>query len=263
MTAWEALLLGVIQGATEFLPVSSSGHLVIGQALLGLSLPGITFEVVVHVATLLSVIIVYRERLLKLLRGALLRDPDSLRYVGLLALATLPVVVIGLGFGGLIEALFQSPIGVGVALLGTGGILFSTRSALARGLDVPVGVRAALLIGLAQCVALVPGISRSGTTVAAALWLGMRPAEAAAFSFLMSLPAISGAAILQLPELGGAIREVGALSLVLGFVAAAGTGVLAIRLFNRMLRNHSFPHFAWYCWGAGSLFLGWLLLGGS
>lgn len=259
MTPIEAFILGVVQGATEFLPVSSSGHLVIGQELMGLFLPGITFEVVVHVATLLSVVIAYRDRLLELARGTLLeRDGEAWRYVGLLVVATLPIAVVGLAWGGRVEALFQNPRAVGIALLCTGGILFTTRWALRRELSPGFGVRVALLIGLAQCLALVPGISRSGTTVVAALWLGVAPVQAAAFSFLLSIPAIGGAAILQLPKLDVAAEGIGIGPLAVGFVAAAVTGVVAIRLFVRMLKDRSFPLFAWYCWGVGLLFLAWL-----
>jgi len=277
MTNFEAFILGLLQGASEFLPVSSSGHLVVGQTLMGISLPGITFEVVVHVATLFSVLVVYRGRLLALARGTLLRrDSDALRYVGLLVVATLPVAVIGLVFGDQIETAFSRPATVGFALLFTGTILFTTRWALRRPLSAAIGVRAAILIGLAQCVALIPGVSRSGSTVVTALWLGIAPVEAAAFSFLMSIPAIAGAAVLVLPELfrGGGVVEAGTTSgleatalepavsggtpLVVAFITAGVCGVLAIRLFVLMLRNGSFPVFAWYCWAVGLLFLGWL-----
>ncbi len=259
MTELQALVLGFLQGATEFLPVSSSGHLVMGQELLGIVLPGITFEVVVHVATLLSVVLVYRKRLWDLVRGTLVdRDRESWRYVGLLALATLPVAVVGLTLGDRVEAAFESPATVGLALLFTGTFLFSTRWALLRSAKPVFGWRTALLVGLAQCVALLPGVSRSGVTVTAALWLGVSPVEAAAFSFLLSIPAIAGAAVLQAPGLGQAVGEVGMGPLAVGFGVAAVTGVLAIHLFVRMLRNRSFPLFALYCWGVGLLFLAWL-----
>ncbi len=262
MSELEALILGVLQGATEFLPVSSSGHLVMGQELLGLSVPGIAFEVVLHVATLLSVFVVYRGRILELGTGALVKnDRGAWRYLGLLALATLPAAIVGLGFRDRVEALFEEPAAVGVALLVTGALLFSTRWALRRPAAADVGVGAALLIGIAQSVALAPGISRSGSTVAMALWLGVRPVEAAAFSFLLSIPAIGGAALLQAPDL--AASATGTAPLAIGFAFAALTGVLAIRLFVRMLENRSFPAFSWYCWGAGILFLGWLALAGG
>lgn len=261
MSFLESFILGVLQGATEFLPVSSSGHLVIGQELMGLALPGITFEVVVHVATLLSVIVVYRSRLMELAQGALVqRDREAWRYLTLLAVGTAPVAIVGLAFGDRVEALFANPAAVGLALLVTGSVLFTTRWALGRELRPEFGMKVALLIGLAQCLALIPGISRSGITVVTALWLGVAPVQAAAFSFLMSIPAIGGAAVLQVPELGAVAAGVGVGVLTVGFLAAAITGVAAIRLFVRMLKDRSFPHFAWYCWGVGVLFLGWLHL---
>lgn len=261
MNTLEALILGLLQGATEFLPVSSSGHLVIGQELMGLSVPGITFEVVVHVATLISVVVVYRRRLLELAGGAFVRrDMEAWRYVALLGAATLPVAVVGLVFGDLVEDLFQRPETVGLALLFTGSFLISTRWALRRELSPTFGFGVALLVGLAQCLALVPGVSRSGITVVTALWLGVAPIQAAAFSFLLSIPAIGGAAVLEVPKLTGMGGSVGVVPLAAAFATAAVTGVLAIRLFVHMLANRSFPAFAWYCWGVGLLFLAWLAL---
>ncbi|MEX2531461.1 MAG: undecaprenyl-diphosphate phosphatase [Gemmatimonadota bacterium] len=262
MTALEAIFLGFLQGATEFLPVSSSGHLVMGQELLGITLFGITFEVVVHVATLISVLVVYRERLVDLTRRTMIeRQGEAWRYVGLLAVGTLPVMVVGLTQGDRVETLFNTPATVGFALLFTGTFLVSTWWALKRKLEDRFGFRVALLIGLAQCLALIPGVSRSGVTVTTALWLGVSPLEAAAFSFLLSIPAIAGAAILQLPELTDGTLAIAPLPLGLAFVSAAVTGVLAIRLFVTMLRNRSFPAFAGYCWFAGLGFLTWLALG--
>jgi undecaprenyl-diphosphatase len=257
MTLLEALLLGIVQGATEFLPVSSSGHLVIAQELLGVSEQGVVFEVAVHVATLVSILAVYRFRVGELAVGALRRDEAALRYVGLLVVATLPAAFVGLLFEDAIEALFENPLAPGVALLVTGLILWSSRRALpsARGAVPTWG--AALLIGVAQAFALVPGISRSGSTVVAALWLGVAPREAAAFSFLMAVPAIAGAAVLQFGELGLSGGP-GTAALAIGSAAAAVVGVLAIRTFVAMLSRESFHFFAPYCWIVGALFLAYL-----
>jgi len=262
MTLLEALILGLIQGATEFLPVSSSGHLVIGQAILHISVPGVSFEVAVHVATLLSVLLVYRKRVSGLVVGALKGDSQAWRYVGLLFLATLPAAIIGLTLGDVVEGLFEAPYVAGGALLVTGTFLWTTRRALAKNPDRKPGVREALLMGVAQACALVPGISRSGATVVAGLWLGIEAEEAAEFSFLMAVPAILGAAVLQLPDLAEGGASLGAGPLVLGSVAAAITGVLAIRAFIAMLRKKSFHAFGPYCWAAGGLFLLYLFLGG-
>jgi undecaprenyl-diphosphatase len=257
---WEALVLGIIQGATEFLPVSSSGHLVMGQVLLGLDVPGVVFEVAVHVATLVSVIVVYRQRLARLIRGAFSGEAEAWQYLGLLVVATVPAAVVGVGFERQVDALFDNPAVVGYALLVTGVLLWSTRAALKRQPEGKPDLKSAILIGLAQSLALVPGISRSGATVVMALWLGIGSREAAAFSFLMAIPAIAGAAVLKTPDLlqGGA--GIPGLSLAVATVAAGVTGVLAIRAFNVLLQRQSFYRFGVYCWAAGAAFLLYLSL---
>ena len=262
MSFLEAAVLGLIQGVTEFLPISSSGHLVMGQALLQIRVSGVGFEVAVHLATLISVLLVYRKRIGALALGAFSLDRGSWSYVGLLALASLPVAVVGLGLRGVVEGLFEVPEVVGVALLVTGAILWTSREALARDPGRKPGVREALFMGLAQVLALVPGISRSGITVVAGLWLGVEAEEAAAFSFLMAVPAIAGAALLMGPAL---IAEPGGLDvgpLILGSAVAAVTGILAIRTFVAMLKRRSFYRFGPYCWAVGGLFLLYLFLRG-
>lgn len=258
MSLWEALVLGVIQGATEFLPVSSSGHLVLGQELMGLAIPGVVFEVAVHVATLVSILVVYRARVTRLVTGSLRGDRASLRYVGLLVLATIPAAVIGLLFRDAVEAIFDDPVVTGVAFLVTGGLLWSSRAALRRDPGGEPTLRSAMVMGVSQAFALVPGISRSGTTVVAGLWSGVAGREAAAFSFLMAVPAIAGAAVLQVPELNAAGIPVG--PLLAGSAAAAVTGVLAIRTFVALLKNQAFHRFAYYLWPLGVGFLAYLYL---
>jgi undecaprenyl-diphosphatase len=260
MNVWEALILGFVQGATEFLPVSSSGHLVVAQELLDVHVDGVFFEVAVHVATLLSIMLVYRARIVELFRGMARREADAWSYLGLLVAATVPAAVLGLAFEDRLEALFDDPWVPGVAFLVTGCVLWSSRAALARNPSSKPFLRAAILIGFAQAFALVPGISRSGSTVVAALWLGVAPAEAAAFSFLMALPAIGGAAVLQIPDLLAGPPGIPTAALLVGGVAAAVTGVLAIRTFVEMLRRRSFYHFAIYLWLLGAAFLLWIAL---
>jgi undecaprenyl-diphosphatase len=303
VTWWEAAILGVVQGLTEFFPVSSSGHLVMGQALLGLEIPGILFDVVVHVATLLSVMVVYRERLLELLLGVVRRDRDAWRYVLMLGLATLPVVIVGFTLREWFEARFGDPTFAATMVLVTGCIVWSSRWAIGLArigpLELlPVGVAAlfsllagtivpflavlalqtlllgaawwssrrkvrraeigwgtALFMGLGQSLAIFPGITRSGSTVLAGLWRKIDPVKAAEFSFLMSIPAILGAAVLQVPD---ALREplpVSNTALIVGFVAAAAAGILAIRFFVALLKRQNFHVFAYYAWAAAGLFL--------
>ena len=262
MTWYEGAFLGFLQGATEFLPVSSSGHLVMGQEFLDIRLPGVGFEVALHVATLASVVLVYRDRIAKVVVGVAQRDREQLRYAGLLLLASVPAGVAGAGFGGFFESLFESPRVVGVALILTGCLLWSARRALDRSPSARPGVGAAILMGFAQALAIVPGVSRSGTTVVAALWKGVEPSEAAAFSFLMSVPAVAGAALLKLPEAaagaGGAVGSgVSAPVLAVAATVACLVGALAIRVFRAMLASRSFHCFAPYLWATGAA-LAWL-----
>ncbi len=262
MTLWDAIFLGFLQGATEFLPVSSSGHLVVGQAVLGIALPGVTFEVALHGATLLSVVLVYRGRLGTLLVGLFRGRRDAWAYTGLLALGTLPAAAVGLLLRRPVEGLFEVPWVAGAALLLTGTLLWTTRRAPGiRGGRSP-GVREALLMGVAQAAALVPGLSRSGTTVVVGLWLGVEATEAAAFSFLLAIPAILGAALLQVPDVLQNGTGVGGPALAVGALAAAGTGVAAIRAFVALLRSRTFHRFAPYCWALGGLFLVYLVVRG-
>ena len=261
MTYWDAFLLGIIQGATEFLPVSSSGHLVIVQSLLSVSIEGVAFEVVVHLGTLFSILLVYRRRIIDLTVGALRNDRDSLAYGGLLIAATIPAAVLGLFAKEPIEALFDNPIVPGVALLATGTILWSSRSALGRTTVTRPTWSMALLIGLAQACALIPGISRSGSTVVVAMWLGIEVREAAAFSFLMAVPAILGATIIQAPDVVGVGPQGLSISLlVVGGLTAGVTGIVAIRSFVEVLARRSFHFFAPYCWIVGLLYLAYLFV---
>ena len=261
MSIWEAVVLGAVQGFTEFLPVSSSGHLVVGQTLMGVNPPGQSFEIALHVATLVSIVIVYRARLGALVRDSIRGDREAWRYVALLALATVPAAVIGLGFQDGIEALFDRPVVAGACFLVTGAVLWTARSALAREPRDHPGPGAAILMGLAQALALLPGISRSGMTTITGLWKGVDTEEAAAFSFLMLIPAVLGALVLAVPDLAAGEGGVGTGPLLIGSAAAAVTGVVAIRLFVAMLRQRSFHWFAVYLWVLGASFLSYLAAG--
>jgi len=259
VTDFESALLGAVQGLTEFLPVSSSGHLVIFQALLGVREEGLQFEVAVHLATLVSVLVYYRGRVLALLRGLCCAEREAFVYVGKLALASLPAVVLVLLAGSFLERQFDVPAVTGFCLWITGAALWSTRRTAAQAsLDAP-SWGAAFWIGCAQALAILPGISRSGATVAAALALGVRPVVAAEFSFLMSVIAISGATLRTLPELAG-LSFAAQQPIWIGGGVALVTGVAAIALFVRLVGGGSLYRFAYYTWGLGALFLCWLWL---
>ena len=253
MNYWQALVLGLVQGLTEFLPVSSSGHLVLAEALLGVKMPGVFVEVALHVATLGSVLVVYGRRLWEIIRGVFSGSRESITYALLLVVATIPAVVVGLLFNDYIEAHFHSMIELGVEFIVTGVILWSTRRP--PGERETPGWMAAFWIGVAQAVAILPAISRSGSTVAAALWAKLRPAAAAEFSFLMAVPVIAGAALLEGRHATANIAAVGAGPLVFSFLVSFASGVIAILFLVAMLRRGRFYAFAPYCWIVGVLTL--------
>ncbi|MFW6193736.1 MAG: undecaprenyl-diphosphate phosphatase [Gemmatimonadota bacterium] len=263
MSLLEAVLLGVVQGLTEFLPVSSSGHLVLTQSLLGVEMPGVVFETVVHVATLAAVLWVYRARVGELARGLAARDRSAIRYVLMLALASVPAGVVGVAGRGFFESMFDTPVAAATFLLVTGGLVWTIRHTADAAADREPDAGQSLWAGCAQALAILPGISRSGSTVAAGVWRGVEPVRMAEFSFLLSVPAIGGAALLQLDGVAEASAQGGTAALAAGFVTAAVSGVLAIRLFVRALEARAFHRFAYYCWAVGGTYLAaaWLVPG--
>lgn len=262
MTPWQALVLGLVQGLTEFLPVSSSGHLALGEALLGVNPGGVVFEVSVHVATAAAVIAYYGRRISALAAGAFRGDREAWSFVGKLALASVPAALAGWLFEGPVARALDSPALVAVLLAVTGAVLWASRRFRGRATSGgEVSWRSAVWVGAAQAVALLPGISRSGMTVVAALWRGVGPAKAAEFSFLLALPAILGAAILEAPRLlapgpaGGSGAGVSWTALAAAFLAAAVSGFVALGWLVRWLERGRLHRFAYYCWAIAALFL--------
>ncbi len=265
MNLFEAIILGIIQGLTEFLPVSSSGHILLGEAVLGTHTEeSLAFTVVVHFATVLSTIIVFRRFIIDTLKGLLQPDGREHRlFAGHILLSMLPVLVVGLFFKDAVEALFEGSLAwVGAALLFTGLLLLLTlRAPRTTG---PVTGLKALLVGIAQAVAVTPGISRSGATIATGLLLGIDKSLMARFSFLMVIPPIIGAMLLDGKDMWEA-HQAGTLAidpLVLlgGFVAAFITGLLACRLMIRIVQKGQLQYFAYYCFLVGLLAIGYTLL---
>jgi undecaprenyl-diphosphatase len=255
----EAAFLGIVQGLTEFFPVSSSGHLAMFQYLLGDGeQQNLVFEIAVHVATLVAIAYFYRNRIRDLVVGFLRGEREARIYGAKLALASVPAAIVGVGFQDEITALFSNPLLIGVALCVTGCIVYSARFTAPRATDLSPGWLPALWIGCAQAVAILPGISRSGSTVAMALAIGLVPAAAAEFSFRLGIIAVGGAAILMLPE----IRYSDPASLMavgIGSLTALVSGLAAITFFVRMLDRRLFHAWAWYCWAVGAFFLAWQL----
>ncbi len=262
-----ALLLGTLQGLTEFLPVSSSGHLVLAEALLpegAVSTPGILFEAVVHLGTLAAATIWLRRELRTLLRGlGPSGPPESRRLLVLLSVGSVPAIVVGFLLAGVIRTAFGDAGFAGLGLLGTGALLLlagkrtsggETERALPR---LPRGVRDALVIGAAQAVAIFPGISRSGITIVTGRLAGLGGADAARFSFLLSAPVILGAATLETLHATRTAAWTGAApELAVGFAAAFGFGLLALRWVFSALTRERFHAFGWYCLAAGGIGVG-------
>ena len=255
MNLIEALILGLIQGLTEFLPVSSSGHLVIFQDLLGIDEPGVTLEVLLHFGTLLSVLWVFGRDFLNLFRFP--RDAGQRRFLVLLVVGVVPTAVIGLLLGNYVEVLFNSTLVVGVMLLVTGGILKLLTLLPAGQKELSqMRPRDALWIGLLQGFAVIPGISRSGSTITAALWRGLDRASAVRYSFMLAAPVICGATLLEVREmLSAGIERALLINYLAGGLVSFIAGVVAIRVFVNLLRRQKFHYFAYYCWAAGVVVL--------
>lgn len=257
MDSLTAILLGFVQGLSEFLPISSSGHLVIGQRLIGVEPAGVVLEVFLHLGTLLAVLVFYRKTVFSLIVGIVSRDAEALRYSGKLLIGTLPAVFLVLIARDAIRGAFDLPWVAGVSLIFTGCVLLSIKKTLKRATESEPSWWAAWWIGCAQAVAVLPGISRSGLTVAVALACGVRFEKAAEFSFMLSLLAISGATLVSVPEFltaGPATQS----TMILGVFSAALSGLVALGLFVRLLRRGVIYRFAYYDWVVGALFLIWL-----
>lgn len=271
MQLLDAIILGLVQGLTEFLPVSSSGHLVLGGNLLGVPQHGIYFEVFVHFGTLLSVVTFFFKDIVRITGAffsslsapgriaAIYAQNYDFRVALLILVGTVPAGLAGLLLNDWIEGIFANPILVCFTLLATGGILLATRFIAAsetRQLDLPK----ALVIGVAQAVAIVPGISRSGSTIATALFFKAPREEAARFSFLLSLPVILGATILKIRELAGETATADEIwILVAGTVVAYVSGLLAIKFLLDVVRRGKLDWFAYYCFLVGLVGLALLL----
>jgi undecaprenyl-diphosphatase len=251
----ESIILGLIQGLTEFLPVSSSGHLVIAQDLLGMNEPGVTLEVMLHFGTLLSVFWVFGRDFVELLRFP--RDAGQRRFLLLLVAGAIPTAIIGILLSKYMEFIFGSTLVVGVMLLVTGGLL-KMLTILPVG-DKDAGkmkFKDALWIGLLQGFAVIPGISRSGATITAAIWRGLDRAAAVRYSFMLAAPVIFGVTLLEVKDMIEAgIAQAMLLNYAVGGLVAFLAGVVAIKTFIRLLKQQKFQYFAYYCWAAGAFIL--------
>jgi undecaprenyl-diphosphatase len=307
MNALQAAILGLIQGLTEFLPVSSSGHLLLGSFILGLPAPGLSLSVLLHLGTAFATVVMLWDEIVWLLRGLLVpasgrQRARALTIVGLLIVASIPGAMVGLFFGDFLDAIFSSGGVAAVGLILTGFVLrwagrlsgrherasadsridgHSTpegqelrsgpsrrtgrrsRRGHGRGSDErlldTVNLRRAVIVGLSQAVAVIPGISRSGATMASGLVSGMEREDAARFSFLLALPAIFGGALLDFRQAISVGESVVSPLGLLGALVAFAAGIFALSLVFRVVRKGDLSKFAYYCWAAGAASLIYLM----
>lgn len=258
MSILEAFILGLTQGLTEFLPVSSSGHLVLVPEFFNLSRPTLGFDIVLHVATLLAVVSYFMHDVsrifVSLFRPHRMSSPEAKHWRRLflwLVIGSVPAAIAGFGFERFFEGLLNSTTAVGIFLLVTSGLLFGSDLALSRAPTRPVQLGKmkavdALIIGCFQALAIAPGISRSGSTMAAGVFLGFDRPTAARFSFLLSIPAILGAFVAGLAGSGGGFAGTSVLAYLVGAATAAASGFAAIFLLLRFVKKHRLRPFAIY-----------------
>lgn len=259
MTLLPAILLGLLQGLTEFLPVSSSGHLAIAQHYLeGFNQPGILFDIMLHVGTMLAVVLYFHREIYRLVTSPFLQGTEAKLYQKLLLLllaGSVPTAIIGLTFKDFFESLFDNMLVVSSMLLVTGVLLFvSERFRRTGRKEEQLTWSDALVVGTVQGLAIIPGISRAGSTIAALLLKGVDGETAARFSFLLALPAIFGAALLHSRELSD-ISAVQVPIYLAGTGIAFLTGLLCIHFLLAVIRKRRLAYFAIYCWLVGGLIL--------
>lgn len=242
MNVFQAGILGIVQGLTEFLPVSSSGHLVLFQSFIpGFSQPGVLFDAYLHLGTLVAVLVFYYKRILKL----------DFRYLKILVLATIPAVIVGFLLKDYIDLIFQNTKLVSFALIITGfmNLRTDTNKESADGINNKKG----FLIGLFQAFAIIPGISRSGSTIFAGTYFGLKKEKAAEFSFLLSIPAILGANVLEMVK--GGTNQLLSINYIAGFICSFVFGLVCIKILLKVLQTNKFKYFGYYCIGVGILSL--------
>ncbi len=272
MTILQSLFLGLVQGIAEFLPISSSGHLSVFQNLLGLNTEGsnqLLFDVLLHLGTLVAVCVVYWNDIVRIVRECVelvrgvghpvpgeRKRPNGVRLLLMIVLATLPLAVV-LPIKSIIEKLYYSTFFVGIAFIATGGILYCA-DRMPRGTRTEKSMRVtdALLIGVCQAMATMPGVSRSGTTITAGIATGLDRRFAVKFSFLISIPAVLGANLLSLVKAFKAGVDWAQMpTYLLGMLVAMVTGYFALNLLRYIARKGKFGWFAYYCWFAGAVTL--------
>ena len=246
MDIFQSFILGLVQGLTEFLPISSSAHLVLIPHFLGWQSAPVFFDIMLHLGTLIAVLFFFYKDILRLFT-------TERRLIILIIIACIPAFLVGVLFKDIIEKLFENPIGVSVLLLVTGVFLYAAPSTI-QGQNTKnkaISFFDALLIGIAQAFAIAPGISRSGATITTALFRGVSAEESARFSFLLSIPVILGAFVFKFKDIGFKIQGLLSAPYVVGMIAAAISGFFAIKFVFKAIKAGKFKMFAYYCWAIG------------
>ena len=254
MTTGQAIILGLFQGLGEFLPISSSAHLVLVPWLFHWEDPGITFDIALHIGTLIAVIIYFWKDWLRLVTQGFAgpRSSDG-RLFWYLVIATVPGAIVGYALEKKAETIFRTPLLIAVALIVMGAILYWAESKSAKKDDLnKITLRTSFLIGLSQALAIIPGVSRSGITMTTGLFSGLSREAAARFSFLLSTPIILGAAIIKVPHLVRHPDVIDA-NFLIGMVVACITGIACIRFLLRYIQTKTFLPFVWYRFALGAL----------
>lgn len=257
MEIWKAIVIGIVQGLAEFLPISSSGHIVITEFLLGVrpfpeGMKGdVAFEVVLHVGTLLSVIVYFWPRLWRMVFSLWTPElKEERRWIWFLFLATLPAVILVLTpLKDSLFGVYKNPVLVCGLLIVTGALLLIPRFIKVK--EGELGWKAAVAMGLGQALAILPGISRSGSSITAGLLSGVNPSKAAEFSFLMSIPAIVGGVVFELDAMKDIVQGELLVPYLLGALAAFLSGLFAVSVVLKAIRRGKFQYFAYYCFAAG------------
>jgi undecaprenyl-diphosphatase len=261
----KALFLGIIEGLTEFIPVSSTGHLIlIGSWLNFDSGPAKVFEVVIQFGAILAVVWVFREKVAHILIGTLTGDKFSLRFSRNILIAFIPAVIIGTSFLRVIKEVLFQPLVVAVALIIGGFIILWVERKPQSEVKTPniaeVTAVQALLIGLAQCVAMIPGTSRSGATIIGGMAAGLKRTTATEFSFFLAMPTMLGASVYDAWKNHAGLTNNDLSAIAIGFMAAFAAALLVVRALMRFVANHSFRVFAWYRIALGLVILVWMVI---
>lgn len=257
------ILLGIVEGLTEFLPVSSTGHLILAGEVMQVPQGTETFDIVIQLGAILAVVVLYRHRFAAVLAGLARRDPPAIRFTRNVLVGFLPSAVIGAVAYGAIKALLMTPMVVAVALiLGGIAILVIERSVRQPSCDSVEGMslRTSLGIGFIQCLSMIPGVSRSGATIMGALTLGVERRTAAEYSFFLAIPTMVGATTLALWKARHELGDAQATAIAIGFVVSFIVAMLVIRWFLNVVTKHGFAPFAWYRIVVGSVALIWLIV---